>query len=169
MNIPSIGLLFKKQQVSHAAQLILSRNPVVRHCSTQKTLSEQQKQHLSFKPMVVVRDVLACDPGMSRNKLSKVARTCAMEDDVDERLSTLTATECRGEALCIAEEEAVAQWGLALETLSPFEHKFALNALQDTLPHNSNLALWKGNPSACKLCGERQTLLHILCNCSVAL
>ena len=57
---------------------------------------------------------------------------------------------------------------MALDLLSPFELKFALNACQDTLPHNSNLALWKGQSAECKLCGERQTLHHILCNCPVA-
>ena len=50
--------------------------------------------------------------------------------------------------------------------------KFALNAATDTLPHNSNLALWRrseGFSSNCKLCGKRQTLLHVLNDCPVAL
>ena len=169
MNIPPVSLLFKKQQVSHASQLISSRDPVVRHCATQRTLSEVKKQRLSFKPMVMARDALATDPGMTRNKLSKVARTIVMDDDAEERHSTMIATERRGEALRIAEGEAASQWALALENLTPFELKFAVNACQDTLPHNSNLALWKGQPSDCKLCGRRQTLLHVLCNCPVAL
>lgn len=119
--------------------------------------------------MVMARDALATDPGMTRNKLSKVARTIVMDDDAEERHSTMIATERRGEALRIAEGEAASQWALALENLTPFELKFAVNACQDTLPHNSNLALWKGQPSDCKLCGKRQTLLHVLCNCPVAL
>ena len=32
-----------------------------------------------------------------------------------------------------------------------------------------NLARWRGLSNACKLCGQRQSLLHILNNCSVAL
>ena len=43
---------------------------------------------------------------------------------------------------------------------------------QDTLPHNANLAMWRrreGLSSARKLCGERQTLLHVLNNCPKAL
>ncbi len=47
--------------------------------------------------------------------------------------------------------------------------KFALNASQDTLPHNSNLARWKNLSPACKLCGQRQTLQHVLNHCEVAL
>ena len=48
--------------------------------------------------------------------------------------------------------------------------KFALNAVQDTLPHNANLHLWKKLPSPnCPLCSNRQTLLHTLNHCPVAL
>ena len=50
------------------------------------------------------------------------------------------------------------------------EHmRFALNSAVDTLPHSSNLALWKKRESdACILCGERQTLIHVLNACPVA-
>ena len=51
--------------------------------------------------------------------------------------------------------------------------KFTLNSATDTLPHNSNLVRWyRGTLSnACKLCGQKQTLvyIHILNNCDVAL
>ena len=47
--------------------------------------------------------------------------------------------------------------------------KFALNAAVDVLPHNVNLHFWKKrNDSFCPLCHEKQSLLHILNNCSVA-
>ena len=148
------------------SQLISSRDPAVRYSATQKTSSEQQKHRVELKPMVVTRDAL--DPGMSGKKLSKVTRT-VMENDSEERHSPMLASERRGEALHVAEGEVASQWASALDTLIPFELKFALNACQDTLPHNVNLALWKGHLCECKLCGERQTLLHILCNCPVAL
>ena len=46
-----------------------------------------------------------------------------------------------------------------------------LNAAHDTLPHNSNLHLWKKKPNpSCPLCGhQKQTLLHVLNNCETAL
>ena len=47
--------------------------------------------------------------------------------------------------------------------------KFALNAATDTLPHNSNLALWRGLNDRCRLCGKQQTLSHVLNHCEVAL
>ena len=48
--------------------------------------------------------------------------------------------------------------------------KFTLSAAHDTLPHNANLHLWRKVPSPnCPLCSSRQTLLHVLNNCPVAL
>ena len=39
-----------------------------------------------------------------------------------------------------------------------------------TLPHNANLHLWwKRNDDVCPLCGNRQTLIHVLNICPVAL
>ena len=62
-------------------------------------------------------------------------------------------------------------WATAVSNLTSEAMKFALNSATDTLPHNSNLARWyKGLHSGlCKLCGSRQTLLHVLNNCNVAL
>ena len=169
MGLPSIGAIFKKQQVSRACQFISSSDPAVRYAATKLTITEQQKCRMKFKPMVVARDALVVEPGMSRNKLSKIAKNMVREEEVEAKFSQMVASERRGEGLRIAEGEAAAQWASALENLTPFQLKFALNACQDTLPHNSNLALWKGHPSECKLCGERQTLLYVLGNCRVAL
>ena len=92
-----------------------------------------------------------------------------MESDSDDNFSTMVSSERQTGALHMVEQEAAAEWAVALKSLTPSELKFALNACQDTLPHNSNLSLWKGHPSDCKLCGERQSLLHVLCSCPVAL
>ena len=57
----------------------------------------------------------------------------------------------------------------AVQSLPPEQMKFALNAAVDTLPHNSNLHLWKKKENnLCPLCGEKQTLIHVLNCCIVA-
>ena len=64
------------------------------------------------------------------------------------------------------------RWGRDVQKLPPEGLKFAMNAVQDTLPHNANLAVWRrseGLSSQRKLCGERQTLAHVLNHCQVAL
>ena len=60
-------------------------------------------------------------------------------------------------------------WSKAVQSLPSGLMKFASNAAQDTLPHNVNLGYWHSQSDACKLCGERQTLLHLLNNCPVAI
>ena len=55
-----------------------------------------------------------------------------------------------------------------ISALSSESMKFALNAATDTLPHNANLALWRGLDDSCRLCGQRQTTSHILNHCEVA-
>ena len=57
-------------------------------------------------------------------------------------------------------------WAKALENVHDEHLKFALNSAVDTLPHNANLHLWKKHDSdACPICGEKQTLIHILNAC----
>ena len=66
--------------------------------------------------------------------------------------------------------ESASLWGSALLHLPDDEMKFALNSAVDTLPHNANLHLWKKKKDdKCLLCGERQTLIHVLNTCPVSL
>ena len=45
-----------------------------------------------------------------------------------------------------------------------------LNSVTDTLPHNANLFKWKKlSSSKCQLCGEHQSLAHVLNACQKAL
>jgi len=74
--------------------------------------------------------------------------------------------------LQVREDGAASIWSTAVQKQPPQLLKFSLNAVQDTLLHNANLAIWRsreGLSSACKLCGRRQTLLHVLNNCPRAL
>lgn len=84
-----------------------------------------------------------------------------MDDALEEWYTLMMASEKRSEALRIVEGEATTEWATTLQNLTPFELKFALNGCQDTLPHNANLVLLKGYSSEYKLCGGRQTHLHV--------
>ena len=130
---------------------------MVRHTATQLTIRHEERRRVKFRPMVAARDALIVDPGMGRKKLSKVARNMVEEDDSDDKFVAMVSLERQTGALHLVEEEAAAEWAAALESLTPSQLKFALNSCQDTSPYNSNLALWKGHPSECKLCGERQS------------
>ena len=65
--------------------------------------------------------------------------------------------------------ECAKVWATVVKSLPEEQMKFALNATVDTFPHNTNLHLWcKKSSPACHLCGNNQSLLHVLNNCSVA-
>ena len=62
-------------------------------------------------------------------------------------------------------------WARAVQCLPPEPMKFALNASLDTLPTNANLHTWgKKSSDVCALCSQhRQSLVHVLNNCPVAM
>ena len=48
--------------------------------------------------------------------------------------------------------------------------KFVLNSFSDTLPTKNNLSRWgKRSNSKCSLCGNNETLMHVLNNCKIML
>ena len=62
---------------------------------------------------------------------------------------------------------AVEIWIKAVESLPDKILKFPLNNAVDILPHIANLYLLKKESSTCSLCGENQSLIHVLNACSV--
>jgi len=73
----------------------------------------------------------------------------------------LTANECMNEDI---------NFKSIIHDLPRNVAKFLTNACIDTLPTNSNLLRWKKrNSPACKLCGNKETLLHVLNNCKLML
>ena len=129
------------------------------------------QQRVKFHPMLSCRETMAADPAVSRRTLVKRAKEEASRKDAERRREELKALPQQGQMKRDSSQEAEQVWGSVVSNLSPEVMKFALNAATDTLPHNSNLAKWrKGSVSdVCKLCGGKQTLLHVLSNCPVAL
>ena len=169
LGLPSISGLYKKLQVGRAALLMSSRDRAVQFVLTSSLKKEASSRIMKFKPATIVQQVFANDPGASRKSLSNKSKRCIQMDEVTERLAHATSLKVQGSIFRIVERAAASIWSKAAESLSPALMKFAMNAAQDTLPHNANLARWRKLPDSCKLCGKRQTLLHILNNCPVAL
>ena len=77
----------------------------------------------------------------------------------------------QGDLLKLAySEESDLTWSSAIYSLPRRVLSFAINASIDTLPTFRNLKLWGKKMSAnCKLCGNTQTLLHVLAGCKTML
>ena len=172
LNLPSISLLYKKQQVSQACQLLVSADPTVRHTTTVEIRREEALQRGTHRPMLAARDLMAENPGSSKKALVTKAKATVTEDDARDRLQHAQSLECQGQVFRCTEEAAANIWSKTVQKLPPDLLKFSLNTVQDTLPHNANLAKWRKKESlssACRLCGEKQTLLHVLNHCPQAL
>ena len=114
---------------------------------------------------------MAEDPGVRRKTLAKRVKNNISMDDATSRREQAESLPQQGQMLRDSSPVADLIWASAISTLSSEVMKFALNAATDTLPHNSNLAKWGGglHSGACKLCGNKQTLIHVLNSGEIAL
>ena len=70
----------------------------------------------------------------------------------------------------LAAEEGATHWKSIMFDLPHSVCKFLINSCSDTLNHNSNLVRWgKRTNDRCPVCGNKETLQHVLNMCSVYL
>ena len=112
---------------------------------------------------------MVTDPGMPRKRLSTVAKKVVQDDNHQQMLQGLQGLERQGHMSCCSSPESAQICAEALKMLTDEQFKFALNSAVDTLPHNLNLRPWnKRENAACTLCGDEQSLIHVLNICRVA-
>ena len=104
----------------------------------------------------------------ARKKHKSLSVCYVQASDDDDHLDNLQRLEKEGQMSRLSTPQAAEIWAKAVESLPDEILKFSLNSAVDTLPHNANLHLWKKKESSsCPLCGEKQSLIHVLNACSV--
>ena len=167
LNLPLISVLYK---VAKQSQLLTSSDHCVRQMAERSLQKDLTLKRSKFRPSVVVRDVMAASPDFTRRSLSNGAKVMVQQEVFEERHEQLRSLEREGQLFRCASSDAAAILGRVLIELSDELRKFAINSVVDTLPHNANLKLWqKRRDDTCTLCGNRQTLIHVLNTCPVAL
>ena len=170
LDLPSLTTTYKKLQVTKAAVYTSSRDPLVRAIASRKTIREATLQRPAFQPFQEVIKAMQVDPGASSKQLCIRVKKQVEAVDTETRFSHSTSLSVQNQPLKDNTSRAPRLWSFSVATLPERVFKFALNSLTDTLPHNANLHLWRKLPSpSCKLCGQRQTLLHVLNACPYAL
>ena len=170
LDLPSLTLIYQKLQVTKAATYTCSRDPMVRAIASQETRKEATQQRPTFKPFQEVIQAMKDNPGASSKQLSTRAKKQVEAADTEARLSHSMDLVVQNQPLKDNTSRAPRLWSSTIVTLPERVFKFALNSLTDTLPHNANLHMWKKLPSpSCNLCGQHQTLIHILNACPYAL
>ena len=114
--------------------------------------------------------MMVSNPNFSKRSLSKGAKLMVEEETVEVRWNHLLSLEREGHMFRITSPDAAEVWSRYLIRLPDDVRKFALSSAVDRLPRNANLHLWrKRGDDTCRLCGERQTFIHVLNACPVAL
>ena len=123
----------------------------------------------SFRASHEVREVMSHNPDFSKKSLRAATKAAVTEEDEDHLLNSLQRLEKQGHMSRYSSSDGVKLWAKALGGIDDSQLRFALNSAVDTLPHNANLALWKKcDDDTCPLCGERQTLIHVLNTCKAS-
>ena len=170
LQLPSLSTTFKKLQCAKAACLMSSRDPLVRHLASQKTLTEASAVRQDFKPYQQVVEVMQEDPGVNRKTLIAKVKNVVVETDTQNHLQQCSSLAVQGHTMRQFSDRAANLWAEVVQQTPDTLMRFAMNSVTDTLPHNANLHLWGKKPSpACQLCPEKQTLHHVLNHCSTAL
>ena len=173
LEMPSLPTVFKKLQVTRYTGLLTSRDACCRF------LAQRQSDHdkgmaKKFLAAVEANQVVSQHPELSRKQISKHAATEVFEADTQAHLHHARSLQ-REKDLIQQENKADDQWTVATTKLPENIFAFGMKAITDTLPHNSNLCLWKKIQSDhCPICSSdsikhRQTQLHVLNNCPTAL
>ena len=170
LDIPHLVTMYKKIQAAKAGSHMYSSDSTIRAIATQDTLHESQLQRPSFRPHQEVVNVMKEDPGASKKKVISQVKAKIQAEDTAARLDHTTSLQVQGLTVREFEGNVAQNWSSAIFSLPEWCFKFALNAVTDTLPHNANLVKWKKlSSSKCQLCGEHQSLAHVLNSCQKAL
>ena len=169
LNLPSLTTLYKKLQVSRQCQLLTCSDPCIRRIAEQHLQNEERCVRKVFRPAIEVREAMKENPGANRKWLGRRVKVRVLETDDEMRVTALCGLQRQGYMMRSFPPDFRNIWAKTVQSLPPDEQRFSLNATVDTLPHNYNLCLWKKKPSPnCPLCGDQQTLIHVLNSCPVA-
>ena len=142
----------------------------MRSIATQETLKEAKLKRPAFHPFQEVVEAMKDDPGATRKRITIQVKAKVQAADNEARLAHGAGLSVQGQTVRDFHGRAADLWSTTVQSLPECVFKFAVNALTDTLPHNCNLHLCKKLPSAsCNLCGQQQSLLHVLNACPYAL
>ena len=165
--LPSISAMYTSLQATKLAALSKSCDPIVCELASRHIAKNQH-----HRPAKTVHTVMCHHPMSSKSQAKAVVKRMVDEFENAARCESMSNLEVQGRFRrqgCTG-STTLDYWSKAVWALPSNIMSFALNAAQDTLPHNSNLVRWKRNVSPqCRLCGQLQTLRHVLNACPVAL
>ena len=169
LNLPLPSTMHKRLQSSRQSQLLTSSDSCVRFMAEEALQNDLSLSRPKFKASREVREVMLHNPDFTRKSLVAATKLLVTEEVEDRLFNSLQHLEKQGHMSRCSSPDGAKIWAKALESAKDEHLKFVLNSAVDTLPHNANLALWRKRVGdSCPLCGERQTLIHVLNSCKAA-
>ena len=179
LGIKSIDHIYKESHCSAYASSMIKADAKVQNCLKSKYIRELSWKR-KFSTVVYAENMFkkaqseippAVNPTDNLKTVKqKIKLSIAKEIQMlwNDKLETLVH---QGNLLkLISEENSNITWKAIIHNLPRKLLRFGLNAITNTLPVNSNLALWgKTLNQACALCGRKETLLHVLNGCPIML
>lgn len=167
LGLPCLSHCSSKLQASKSARFLTSSDSTVRYLATRAAVNGFHPER--FSPAREGFISLLESPVLSGSSLSEVTKQRLDSSFQQHLLETLQSRKVQG-AISRLQNSAPELWSKVIFSLPSEQFSFALNSASETLPCNSNLLLWKRRDcDKCPLCFQRQTLLHVLNNCSVLL
>ena len=128
LNLPSLSALYKQLQVSRQCQLLMSADACVLHLAEKHPQKEGRLSWKSFKPVVIVCDTLADDPGRNRKALSLAAKRKVKDREARQRLSRVQQLPNQAEMIRAISSETAAVWVKAVQ-VHPYTCFFSFREL----------------------------------------
>ena len=167
LGLPRLSTSSISLQSSKSARLLSSHDNCVRSLATSQAYNKSYSNR--FSAFREAAKSLSETPGASAAKLSDITKSRLKEEHQKQLLARTKNLHVQGSIFRL-ENCSSDVWANVVSCLPGHQLSFVLNAVSDTLPSNANLVLWsKRSCDKCPLCHQRQTLLHVLNNCSVLL
>ena len=139
LQLPLVSTTFKKLQCAKAASLMSSRDPLVWHLASQKTLAKASAVRENFRPYQQVIEVLMKELGANQKAIVAQVRRAVVQADVHVHLAQSRSLVVQGLTVRQFCDRPANLWSQAVEALLDHGLSFALNSVTNTLPHNANL------------------------------
>ena len=140
LELSSISMLYQKIQMGKAVLLMTSRDAGVQHATK---IKESQAQRKKFRPITITQKTFTSIPEASSRTLARAVKNEVQKQDVWKRLAHAATLHVQEKFLELSCDESARVWSRAIQSSSSAHLKFAINAAQDTLPHDANLSLWR--------------------------
>lgn len=174
LDLPVPSVSFKNLQASRLLRFTRSKDSCLMALANAKVDKESMMTTSNFTAGKCLKDlgIFGSHPGdvqiSCEKKVSQVKESIKLQHQ-DHLWNHLTSLAVQGKVARCIDSDTI-RWSTAIRDLPDEQFKFIMNAIVDTLPTRVNLHRWKRSQvNHCPLCGQPQSLGHVLNACPVLL